>query len=73
MFARPEPFGRALLLAAGPASRAAPLPVFRCHDRTLVTLLYFCLFPIVIRIVFPLIPIVLASAAFLSSAQGLAL
>jgi hypothetical protein len=38
-----------------------------------VTPLYFSLFSIVLRIVFPLIPIVLAPALFLSFSQGLAL
>jgi hypothetical protein len=35
--------------------------------------LYFRLFPLFLRIVFPLFPIVLAPAAFLSPSQGLAL
>jgi hypothetical protein len=51
----------------------AVLPALRHYNRGGVVPLYFFIVSIVLRIVFPLIFIVLAPAAFLSPAQGLAL
>src|ERR1700731_978618 len=54
-------------------SRAAPLPFFRPHNRTWITRPDFRLFPLFCALFFPLLPIVPAPAAFLSSFQRLAL
>jgi hypothetical protein len=80
-FARPEQqrFGRALLFQArkvatidlGRDARSSSAFFRRTTGRG--RRLYFSLLSIVDRIVFPLIPIVLASAAFLPPAQGFAL
>jgi hypothetical protein len=88
-FARPEPLRArfafqaskiaakdviSLLRAfASGATRAQPhLPVSRRYNRTWSTPL-FSLFPLFLRIVLPLLPIVSAPATFLSFTQGVAL
>jgi hypothetical protein len=53
--------------------RRHPIACLPALQPDVVRPLYFFIISIVLRIVFPLIPIVLAPAAFLSSAQGLAL
>jgi hypothetical protein len=68
-FANPEnKLGR-----LGSEARAALLPVIRRHNRTLTKHPNFPLFPWFCALFFPLVAIVLAPAAFLPLAQGLAL
>jgi hypothetical protein len=62
-----------MLGPTGSDARAAPLPVFRRHHRTLITRPDFPLFPLFCALFFPLLAIVLAPEAFLPLSQGLAL
>jgi hypothetical protein len=57
----------------GSDARLAPLPALRRHNQTLISARISDCFHCYAHLFFPLFPIVLAPAAFLLQAQGLAL